>query len=459
MSAHALLYAKSFSLLLEEVQASSDATMVRSGLLRVRRFSRSHGLTMELVDGRLSVDSISLLRPLPALQRLATAMQTHRVSKITLSAGAVPRELLDVAILLTKRRQSDSDMPSLFEELRNASLWSVRCFPAARTNTPVTAESHAADVALDSTHKITARGQEMARAAAAALHDGDVARLASALASIVAIERAVTSKELRAAWSTVFTETATPQAIRALVNALPACGDAYGACIAAIARSGDVAAEILIDGLLASDSMDVRRECFDALVETRRGTPKLLALLEHEQWFVVRNAACLLGAFQSRSSEPELTAALAHPDERVRAAVVSALLALDTESSRATVRGAIRDSSAEVRRRAVRGFLAEAGSSTHVEKLLNALDRETELDVQLEFLYALGTLATPDAVQKLIRLCAMDGRYRPADFRIAAAEALASARLSAAVPLLRAMLKDPDQHARAAARHLIRAVS
>jgi HEAT repeat protein len=114
---------------------------------------------------------------------------------------------------------------------------------------------------------------------------------------------------------------------------------------------------------------------------------------------------------------------------------------------------------AEVRRRAVRGFLAEPGVAANTEKLLQALEREKELDVQLEFLYAMGTIASPDAVQRLIRLCSVEGKWRPPEFRIAAAEALASARLSAAVPMLRAMLKDPDEHARAAARHLIRAVS
>ena len=143
----------------------------------------------------------------------------------------------------------------------------------------------------------------------------------------------------------------------------------------------------------------------------------------------------------------------------MRAAVVSALVQLDTATSRATARSALRDASAEVRRRAVRGFLAEEGSQAMAENLLQALERETELDVQLEFLYALGTLATPDAVQKLIRLCSSDTTSRPPDFRIAAAEALATARLGASVPMLRNMLKDPDQHARAAARHLIKAVS
>jgi HEAT repeat protein len=139
--------------------------------------------------------------------------------------------------------------------------------------------------------------------------------------------------------------------------------------------------------------------------------------------------------------------------------VVTALLQLDTPTSRATVRDAITDPAAEVRRRAVRGFLADPVAASNVETLLEALERESELDVQVEFLYALGTLATPAAVQRLIRLCSTEGKWRPPEFRIAAAEALASARLGASVPLLKAMLTDPDMHARAAARHLIRAVS
>lgn len=456
---HALLYAKSFSLLLEEVQAASDLTTVRSGLLRVRRFARSHGLTVALANGQLIVDGSALPRPLPALQNLANAMTLHGVGSIVLSAGAVPRELLQVAVLLTQKRHTGGDAPTIFEELRDASLWYVRCHPATRSAATEKPASHASDVALSTAAAIRARGDALSQQAMTALGNRDCTTLAATLASIVAVEGSVLQPDLQAIWSSIFDANATPAAIRSLVNALPTSGASFGDAMAVIKRSGDVGAEILIDELLASESMDVRRACFDALIVTRRGTPRLLTMLDHAQWFVVRNAACLLGAFHSKSSEPELTAALSHKDERVRAAVISALLELDTASSRATVRGAIRDASAEVRRRAVRGFLAESGTSTHSEKLLHALDRETELDVQLEFLYALGTLATPDAVQKLIRLCSANSRHRPADFRIAAAEALASARLSSAVPLLKAMLNDPDHHARAAARHLIRAVS
>ena len=455
----ALLFAKSFALLLEEVQSASDMTMVRSGLLRVRRFSRSHGLTLELFDDQLAVNGIRLHKPLPALLPISRTMRTHRVAQITFDTGAVPRELLKLAMLLTSPRAKDPAAPSIFEEIRNASLWCVQVYPAARSTSGATSDATKADVALDSDEKISDRVRALATEAGTALGAGDIARLAAALATLATVEAGVTNTAYRDLWTKGFDQAATPMALQALVAALPTCGEAIGNAIVALTRSGDAGAEALINTMLKSDSMDVRRACFDALAEVQRGTDQLLKMLDHEQWYVARNAACLLGALHSKSSEPELTAALEHGDERVRAAVVTSLLQLDSPTARATVRGAIRDESSEVRRRAVRGFLIEPGAFAHVDKLLQALERETELDVQIEFLYALGTLATPDAVQKLIRLCSADGRYRPADFRIAAAEALASARLGAAVPLLRAMLKDPDIHARAAARHLIRAVS
>ena len=361
-----LLYAKSLSLLLDEVQSSSDMTIVRSSLLRVRRFSRSHALTLEWAEGRLAIDGVRPPGQIMALQPLIHAMSTHGVARLTLGAGAVPRELLTLAMLLVRPPAGESEALSIFEELRDAALWYVQAIPAARS------------------------------------------------------DRAATDSTL---------------------------------------AGSDDDAERLIEQLLTSDSMVVRRACFDALTALRRGIDALIPLLQHADWFVVRNAACLLGAMNAHSAERELTTSLTHADERVRAAVVAALLQLDTPTSRAAARGAIRDESPEVRRRAVRGFLAEQGTWSNVDHLLQALEREPDLDVQLEFIYALGALATPDAVQRLIRLCSIEGAKRPAEFRIAAAEALATARLGAAVPLLRAMLRDPDIHARAAARHLIRAVS
>jgi HEAT repeat protein len=456
---HSLLYAKSLALLLEEVASAKDLTMVRSGLLRVRRFARSHRLVLQWSEEQLYLNDEPLPRPVPALSRLTAAMTMHGVAQINLEAGAVPRELLKLAMLLVRKRRDDTQAPTIFEEIRDAALWYVQAYPVARASGPMQGPRHVLDVGLEDLARLAARTAELQTQAAAALQAQDGAALTSVLSAITAVEKAVTNTSLRVPWTETFDAVATPEALRLLVVSLHSCGDRIGSAMAVLKRSGDAGAEILIEQLASSDSLDVRRACFDALVELRRGSDSLLELLTHEHWYVIRNAACLLGSFGSRSSEPELTHAISHDDERVRAAVVTALLQLDTPTSRATVRDAITDPAAEVRRRAVRGFLADPVATSNVETLLEALERESELDVQVEFLYALGTLATPAAVQRLIRLCSTEGKWRPPEFRIAAAEALASARLGASVPLLKAMLTDPDMHARAAARHLIRAVS
>lgn len=456
---HSILFAKSIALLLEEVQSPADMTMVRSGVLRVRRFSRSQGLTIELSEGRLILDGVKLQKPVPQLQRIVLGMTTHEVSRIILSSGAVPRELLKLAMLLVRPKPQQNSVPSIFEEIRDASLWSVQVVRATSDPGSDSDEAAPTEAHFEAPEQVAASITSIQRVVSEAVTSKHAPSLAMALANLARIEKAVTKREVKTQWTTAFDQCATSDALRTLVIALPTSGAHVNVSLAVLRRAGEPGAEVLIEQLLKSDSIDVRRACFDALVEVRRGTDRLVKLLEHEQWFVVRNAACLLGAFQSRTSEPELTAALLHTDERVRAAVVTSLLQLETPSARNAVRGAIHDTAAEVRRRAVRGFLVGEGTTVNSELLLKALERETELDVQLEFLYALGSLATPDAVQRLIRLCSTEGKYRPSEFRIAAAEALASARLGAALPLLRVMLKDPDVHARAAARHLIRAVS
>jgi len=457
---HPILFAKTLALLVEEVQTAANLTMVRSGLLRLRQCARLHPLTLDLTHGRLTVNGARLPRPIIALTRFAATMQAHGVGQLTISAGAVPRELLKLAVLLARQATATSGAPTIFEALRDAALWSIQVYPFTRVDQPVLGSAHGSDVALEEPAVIAARVQTHCITIAAAAAAGDVRALALTLAALVAVEGAVASPVLRPYWTAAVDGEGTPEVVRTLIDALPTADHTHGATMQVLRRMAQKATPILIDALLQSTSLDVRRACFDALTEVRRGTGAMERMLLHEHWFVVRNAACLLGALGARPSEPELTVALGHADERVRAAVVSALLQLDTPTSRARVRATITDSSAEVRRRAVRAFLTdEDGVTSSARTLMQALGREPELEVQVEFVYAIGTLATPDAVQQLIRLCAGDGRSRPAEFRIAAAEALTSARMTAALPLLRAMQHDADADVRAAARHLIRTVS
>ena len=455
-----LQYAKAFAVLLEDVQSAASETVLRSGLLRVRRFSRSQGLTVVKEGEGVRLDGTLIPRTPTTLLRLTTAMATHAVARLVIRPGAGARELLQTVLLMARSTRTNTAGATLFDELRELSLWDIKLYPVRSTTDHPESPTHAADVRLDTPGRINLRATDLVQQVHRAAAAKDLPGLVDGLMALQAIERDVEDRGLKALWTAAFDTAATEEAVRVLVAALPRDPDRQQTMFTILRRTGDRGANVIIDILLSAPALDTRRIYFDALVEIRRGVSRLLKLLDHEQWFVVRNAVCLLGEFDSRSSEPELAMKLSHPDARVRAAVVTALLRLNSPTALSTVRSAIRDESAEVRRRAVRGFVTPDGETSIVAAMLQALERETDLDVQTEFLHALGSMATPEAVQKLIRLCsgASSGSRHP-DFRIAAAEALTTARTSAAIPFLRTMMKDPDVNARTAARHLIRAVS
>jgi HEAT repeat protein len=456
---HALLFAKSLSLLLEEVSDGSDLTMVQSGLLRMRRFARSMSLTVTWTGDRFSVNGATVANTGSGLQHLQRAMAEHAISQITVNAGASQTEVLRLAMLLKPRAPDAAPGSSIRDALRDAALWSIQITPLRRIRRGPASPTHAADLAIRGPVQLATRMRALQTVVETALQAHDATTLADTLAAIAAVEADVPNRDVQSLWKAAFDKAATPSALRLMATSLPSSDAGAATMVTVLKRAGEPGAMALLEQLLDAESMEVRRASFDALSEIKAGASHLQLMLTDPRWYVVRNAACLLGLYRAQQAEPDLTAAFAHEDARVRAAIVTALLQLDTPSSRATVRSVIRDESAEVRRRAVRGFVAETGAATNLDTLLLALEYETELDVQLEFLYALGSLASPDAVQRLIRICSTESHRHPTEYRIAAAEALASARLGASVPLLRGMLNDPDQHARAAARHLIRAVS
>ncbi len=159
-------------------------------------------------------------------------------------------------------------------------------------------------------------------------------------------------------------------------------------------------------------------------------------------------------------AEQALGRLLRHHDERVRIAVICGLGQMDRPSSRLLVQSGIADASPEVRRRAIGGFGQEKGAPVSATPLLRALAVEKNPEVEVEILYALGRVASADAVQKLIRLCSQSGAAdKPASYRIAAIEGLTVARRSAALPILKSMLTDSESTVRATARNLIESVN
>jgi HEAT repeat protein len=173
-------------------------------------------------------------------------------------------------------------------------------------------------------------------------------------------------------------------------------------------------------------------------------------MLGDSRWFVVRNAADLLGEMVATKAEDALVALLRHTDDRVRRSATNALLKLGTPDAVKGVYEAVNDQSPEVRMQAASAISTRKDSKTSAT-LIRAIEGETDGDVQLAMIAALGKVATPDAVQKLVKLAEAENRlFRKKDstMRIAAVLALGEAKSPAALNALKDLADDKDREVR-----------
>jgi len=222
----------------------------------------------------------------------------------------------------------------------------------------------------------------------------------------------------------------------------------------ALRRAGADAVEVLLGMLVAAPGMSERRAAFDALTQMTQGTEQLVQMLDHHEWFVVRNVAELVGELGMEDAIPALSRQLDHADERVRKAVALGLAKIGSRNAAEPLRRALRDKSPEVRMQVALG-IGGRKSSALAMPLVVAMDEETDEAVQRELVLALGRIGSPDAVQALIKFAQPTGRIfgrKPAGLRVAAVEALRLAATPAAVGTLQGLSDDGDKQVRAAAR-------
>lgn len=222
----------------------------------------------------------------------------------------------------------------------------------------------------------------------------------------------------------------------------------------ALQRAGADGMEVMLDMLVAAPTVSERRMVFDALTQMTQGTEQLVHMLDHPEWFVVRNVAELVGELGMEEAVPALSRQLAHADDRVRKAAALALAKIGTRSAAEPLRRALRDRSPEVRIQVALGIGGRKASALAMP-LVVALDEEKDEAVGRELILALGRVATPDAVQALIKVAQPAGRFfgrKPAAVRVAAVEALRLAGTPAAVGTLEGLADDRDKEVRAAVR-------
>jgi len=219
-------------------------------------------------------------------------------------------------------------------------------------------------------------------------------------------------------------------------------------------RAGADGVEVLLDILVAAPTVQERRGAFDALTRMKQGTDQLVHMLSHPQWFVVRNIAELVGELALEDAIPALAKQVGHEDERVRKAVALALAKIATPTCAEPLRRALRDKSPAVRMQVAAG-IGGRKSAALAMPLVVALDEEKDVEVERELILALGRIASPDAVQALIKFAQPSGRLfgrKPTGLRVAAVEALRLAATPAAIGTLQGLAGDADRQVKAAAQ-------
>jgi hypothetical protein len=343
------------------------------------------------------------------------------------------------------RRRSGTTASGIVPEEGNGMFLA---FSAVHTPSGTVQELLAQLDATRSPNAVTRTLDELVSLAENAQRDGKADAVADVFHGIVAREAGVAdAADLKRAYVMAVRRLSKPTILRAVAQLLPRRKDAQAPLMQVLTRTGEDGADALIEQLSNASSLAERRVYFDALLQLNAGVPALIHMLGDARWYVARNAADLLGEMQTAEAEGPLAELLKHDDDRVRRAAATALGKLGTPKAVLALHGALKDTAPQVRLQAAAGLAARRGEK-NAGTLVRALDDEMDNEVQIAILQALGRLATPDAVQKLVKAAEAEGRFfkkKPVSYRVAAVQALGEARTSAALAALQTLAKDKEK--------------
>jgi HEAT repeat protein len=279
---------------------------------------------------------------------------------------------------------------------------------------------------------------------------GKPATVGDVLHGVVQREPKVPDGEAKRAYVLAIRRMSKPALLRAVGTLIPKKPERRQQYFEILARTGEEGAEALIEQITQAQTSDDRKRLFEVLVELPDAVPALVRMLGDSRWFVVRNAADLLGEMVATRAEDALVGLLRHVDDRVRRSATNALLKLGTPNAFKGIYDAVSDSSPEVRMQAAVAMATRKDGRTSAT-LIRAIEDEADADVQLAMIAALGRVATPDAVQKLVKMAEPEGRLfrkKPTNIRVAAVQALGDARTANALAALKELAGDKEKDVR-----------
>lgn len=455
----AIEYIRELSRLVELCGSTVPGSPLRDNAARaLENRSRRRSLALELDGEAIRVQGGSLVPfDMDGTDTLVSALLSHQVGRLAIRQLTPAREFIDVAQILAQSPSDPQGGSTIEGELAALRLWNIEIVGMGSLDATsiMDALPQEALVGLrdgaDYAHaeaalaKLATRGEK-------AIEEGDARLVGAVLVAMDGFERSTTHDDLRHTCGLAIKRLLSPMALRLVAQLLPSARRRES-ILNVLARDPDVGAEALFAHLCAAQELHERRAYFDSIVELGAGSAMLLKALEDPQWYVARNAAELLGEMHVDGAEVSLMVMLRSSEARRRVAAASALARLRTAEALAALHRARYDESAQVRYFANSAVIAQIEGAT-ARQLGRALDEGADPEVKLQIIGALGRLGTPDAVQKLIKTLVSgdalmrDGPALTAEFRCASIEAVAAARGTAALSMIRQYKNDKDPRVR-----------
>lgn len=274
--------------------------------------------------------------------------------------------------------------------------------------------------------------------------------VATLMHEITVRESGASNEDSARAYQMAFRRLEKPAPLRAVAALIPKRPEKKQQYYQILTRAGEEGADAVIEQVNQAPTAADRRQLMEVFRELEQGVAALVRMLGDSRWFVVRNAAELLGEVGAAGAEAALIELLRHGDDRVRRAATNALLKLGSPEAMRRVYESVNDESPEVRMQ-VAASLGARKDHRASSTLIRAIEDEQDADVQLAMIAALGRVGTPEAIQRLVKMAEPEGRlFKKKDgaLRVAAVQALGDARTPAAVNALRALLDDKDRDVR-----------
>lgn len=465
---YAVSFARHFARLVHLLLHESSSVEEQKGSLRALvTLSREGRVSIGVRDETLAANDALLPYLLTGVADLVSLLERHGVAKVEVDRDATAADLLGAARLLTGVTSEVTQLP-LRASVRFVSLDPPPPFAPVEEPDATSPPAPAAEELPKSAAPLERLAREtdaavlaelleqLAADAEGAARHGDGTLAAEIMHRVVRRESELGDFAAKRAFFITLRRMFRPAVLRVVGTELERGQSRRDEVLAVLDRAGESGAEVVIE-LLLTASDDARRLYVAALRELPAGVSVLVHMLGDPRWGTARGAALLLGELKAHDAERALLEVLHHDDERVRHAATTALMRLGTPRSMPAIERALKDGASQMRMLAAAELVArrpEGGSTV----LLRALDDEEDDEVRAAFLLALGRLATPEAVERLIAAARPERglfKRKLPGLRIAAIQGLAEARTPAALDALRVLRDDRDGDVRASARYAL----